>query len=87
MNHGVLISSCGHVEFDSQTGVVTGGELTDYLCNIERVDVDEWRDTYPNESLDTPHDILDFGLWLKGGAYDEPDYGWRQLFKESSICT
>jgi hypothetical protein len=77
MTHGILESSCGYVEFDIETGEVLGGELTDYLRDIERVDVDEWVETYPNESLEGPHDILDFGLWLKGGAYDEPDYDWR----------
>jgi hypothetical protein len=44
---------------------------------ITRLDVDEWRNHYPGESITAGHHIFDFGLWVKSGQYVEPEHDWR----------
>jgi hypothetical protein len=51
--------------------------------DVERLDVKEWRDTYPGEELaDGRHDLLDFGFWTKGGKYEPADESWREAFRQ-----
>lgn len=77
---GVLISTHGEVTFDADTGDVleveryTSGDELD----IARVDVAEWKRTYPGEHIAASHDILDFGTWDRNGVYDGPSLEWRR---------
>lgn len=45
--------------------------------NITRLDVDEWRHTYPEGDITAGHDILDFGSWDKDDVYVGPEEDWR----------
>ena len=79
MNIGRLITSSGWIDFDAETGSVTGFDLdADFGAPPLRVNVDEWRRRYPKEHsiLANEHDILDFGLWFPDG-YDPPCEEWR----------
>ena len=78
------MSSCGGVDFDIDSGVVTDCRLTldGYPVGTRPavVDVDEWRRRYPGEwgMLDRQHDILDFGYWTDAGLYEPPCEDWRR---------
>jgi len=80
---GVLLSTHGEVTFDAGTGEVlqvepykSGDEL-----DIVRVDVEEWKRTYPGEEVAAWHDILDFGTWSRDGRYAGPDPEWRREYR------
>lgn len=45
--------------------------------NITRLDVDEWRRTYPGGDISAGHDIIDFGSWDTDGVYCAPEWDWR----------
>lgn len=44
--------------------------------DIVRVDVAEWKHTYPNEEFNGC-DILDIGYWMADGTYEPPVLDWR----------
>lgn len=77
MRTAKLCSSCGHIVFDIDTGLVVPDQ-TKFNCdgggseeNPENgfkvvpylIDVAEWRRRYPGEDMVGVHDILDFGFW------------------------
>lgn len=81
MKTATLFSSCGQLEFDTDTGRVARCALSrDFGPKPVRVDVEEWHKRYPGEDIVAAgggHDILDFGLWFRDGHYDGPCEGWR----------
>lgn len=76
----------GELDFDPATGNVlgfrpdhNGGE--EGLAKVLRVDVEEWRATYPDEELKGVHNSLDFGFWYReydGTSYSAPWGDWRK---------
>jgi hypothetical protein len=80
----IVTGGWGELICDPVTGnVITydrGGDWEkegDGYDNLTRVDVDEWRRTYPEEDITAGHDILDFGTWDKDGCYVGPEEDWR----------
>ena len=78
------VGNWGELKCDVNTGNVVsyerGGDWEkegDGYDNITRLDVDEWRKTYPIGDLTAGHDILDFGSWDKDGRYEGPEEDWR----------
>lgn len=80
-----LGSSHGEIIFDGYGNVVednlTYGPGEDDM-NPEyapvRLDIEEFRRTYPTFPLDGHHDILDWGFWMANGEYGEPEEDWRR---------
>jgi len=61
-----LHSSHGTLGFDPATGFVVSTNLDPGFGPAPyKIDIDEWRTHYPEESLrgGDEHDILDFGFW------------------------
>ena len=87
---GKLLSSHGEIEFDKETGVVTGRiEVTDEpgcLDCIYLVDVAGMRGLFPGYDDKDEFDILDAGLWYvtdRGStAYDPPE---RTFLRQSVV--
>ena len=89
-----LMSSWGELVCEAATGKVRREESTYSadpeneqgaypLSSIVSVDVEEWRKTYPGESLDGGcHDILDFGLTYENGETSPPAMEWREDFRK-----
>jgi len=90
----VISGSWGELEVDPETGEVLyyypryydadALEGEDYN-KIARLDVQEWRETYPNREMagDTVHDILDWGYWTVDGVYEPPCESYRMDLKLS----
>ncbi|MDY6957923.1 MAG: hypothetical protein SVK08_02075 [Halobacteriota archaeon] len=78
--NGKLLSSDGSIEFDVKTGdvlIIDSNVPNSYLFDIKRIDVKEWGNQYPEDSISEEHDILDFGFWDKVGNYAPPSTEWR----------
>lgn len=92
-NTAMARGSWGAVEFDTTTGNVVAlhDEPASYIVengveergyrDIVKVDVAEWRKTYPNETLGDV-DVLDVGYWIRGGSYEPPVEDWRAEFRK-----
>lgn len=85
-----LTGSHGTLVVDEQTGDVQHyyrendretREDGDY-DDIARIDVEEWKRTYPQDTLDGG-DILDFGYWMTDGTYVPPCEDWRADFRDA----
>ena len=74
-----LMSTHGEIDFNIVTGEVTDLRIAEYMERIPKtIDVDEWRNRYPGETLlAEQHDILDFGMWFEDDTYDGPCEDWR----------
>ena len=74
-----LISSHGHVDFNSEFGFVRSTDLDSEFGDPPIwVNVFEWRARYPGETLgNDEHDILDFGYVDAKGVYSPPCDDWR----------
>lgn len=64
------------VSYDDEGNLPDPDGGTGY-ANIVRLDVDEWRRTYPGQDL-THVDILDIGTRDTDGEYVGPEYEWRE---------
>ena len=95
MNKIEIGSSSGTVVMDRETGKaievsIDYGEVMkkNFLYDIDRFDLEEWKRTYPGETMPDCIDILDLGYWMKDGSYEEPCKAWRedrdQLVKEEA---
>lgn len=80
---GTADGSYGEVEFDALTGAVLGPIYGDDESMAPmRIDVAEWRETYPGEDIsDATHDILDLGYTSFGGSVEKADEEWRAEFR------
>jgi hypothetical protein len=76
-------SSEGRIEVDSTTGkvikAVIDGDGYSYLSDIDRFDLQEWRDYYKDKEKDDCSeidgiDILDFDFWYKDGILTKSVY-------------
>ncbi|MBT1154407.1 hypothetical protein J1C56_02255 [Aminobacter anthyllidis] len=64
------------ISYDHQGTLPDPDGETGY-SDIVRVDLDEWRKTYPRE--EPQHlDVLDVGAWTSGGEYVPPEVEWRK---------
>lgn len=75
-----FISSCGelYVNFDGTIGKES--EISDWLLDISKVDVEELENYYKLNNLIGAldgGDVLDFGWWDKEGEYNKPEKSWR----------
>lgn len=75
-DHGILT-------VDAETGTLVDNDVEGEYGNIDYFDVEEWKVTYPDETLiNETIDILDIGYWtLREGYYEEPDYKWRNEYR------
>jgi len=75
-----FISSCGDLFIDEYGNVLPNSDLTDWLLDIGKVDVEEliyYLQLNGFDGLDDG-DVLDFGYWDKNGEYHKPDITWRR---------
>jgi len=86
------IGTHGSITFSHTTGLITSYDKPDGepdaegYDNIVRVDVVEWHNTYPGETLEgDTTDILDLGFWTDKGDYCHPDYEWRKTYEEGRV--
>lgn len=74
-----FVSSNGTVEINRNGDVLPSSDLSDWLLDIQKVDVEElkvYSCSIGDEGIDDG-DVLDFGFWDKKGNYNEPDFDWR----------
>lgn len=54
------------------------------LPDIQKIDLDEWRETYGGD-VPAELDILDVGYWYLNDAqescYQQPEYEWRKEYR------
>jgi hypothetical protein len=75
-------SSNGLLVIDKQGYVIAEeSDLSEWLLDVERVDVEELENYYKLNSFDeisVEGDVLDFGFWNKKGEYNSPEMDWRK---------
>lgn len=71
-NGTLLVNENGEIHKDS--------DLSDWLLDIEKVDIEELDNYYKLNGLDLCEggDVLDFGWWDKQGNYNKPKKSWRK---------
>ena len=80
-NTAIVSSTFGKFRFDVTTGMVVGdASLEDRDDPILKVDIDEYRTTYPDRNMSPgdEFDILNFGYFLTSGRYETPAFDWRE---------
>jgi predicted phosphatase len=72
-------SSNGTIYVDEKGNVLPHSELSDWLEDIKRVDIEELDLYYAMNGLGKAEggDVLDFGYWDKDDKYHAPSMGWR----------
>lgn len=76
------------MEFESSNGTLLvnkngtidkNSDLSDWLLDIEKVDIEELDNYYKLNGLKICEggDVLDFGWWDKKGNYNKPEKDWR----------
>ena len=75
-----FISSCGDLFIDDYGNVLPNSDLTDWLLDIDKVDVEELIHYLQLNGFDglDDGDVLDFGYWDKNGEYHKPNITWRR---------
>jgi len=85
-----FISSCGDLFIDDYGNVLPQSDLTDWLLDIGKVDVEELIHYFQLNGFDglDDGDVLDFGYWDKNGEYHKPDITWRiETFHNQNFTT
>lgn len=74
-----FISSFGDLFIDDYGNVLPQSDLTDWLLDIGKVDVEELIHYFQLNGFDglDDGDVLDFGYWDKNGEYHKPAIKWR----------
>ena len=81
-------SSNGEVVVDQEGNVLEEeSALSDYLCDIQKVDLKEMFEWYRKFGVNPEEcrghfDILDVGFWRKDGTYEKADEEHRSIFEE-----
>ena len=75
-----FISSHGDLFIDKFGNVLPQSDLSDWLLEIGKVDVEELIHYLQLNGFDglVDGDVLDFGYWDKNGEYHKPDITWRR---------
>jgi hypothetical protein len=69
-------SSHGSLLVNSITGLVNNVDGSDYILDIKKFDIDEWKMFYKEDSPEDI-DILSIGYWDNNGKYQPAEYSWR----------
>jgi len=75
----IVFGNHGYLTCDGKSGLVLSYQPDDpdhpHYADIVRVDIDEWRQAYPDEFPTHCHiDICDIGFWADTYVPPEPDY-------------
>jgi len=83
-------SSNGEIIADSKTGKVKSvevyGKQKNYIEDIDRFDLDEYKKYHNTDEIPLSIDILDLGYWNKDNTYDEPEHSWRERMKNREFA-
>jgi len=74
-----FISSFGDLFIDDYGNVLPQSDLSDWLLDIGKVDVEELIHYFQLNGFDglDDGDVLNFGYWDKNGEYHKPEIKWR----------
>ncbi len=73
-----LISSCGEVYVNADGSIHKKSELSDYLLNIAKIDMEEWIAWGQRCGISCDSgDVLEVAYWDKDGEWHEPDWDFR----------
>lgn len=78
-------SSNGTISADPVTGKVLSVSSAfpdNYITQIERFDLDEYKKYHNTDVLPQSIDILDLGTFMKDGSYEGPEAEWREEMKQ-----